>query len=88
MEERQKKRHDSNKGTPEHVKRILAADEAQLNVLTSERNKLFVKKSNDKYTPKVSTKLTTPQRGQAMSELNRSKNVDINFKDVALQRVE
>ena len=38
----EKRRRDQQNGTPEHIQRILAADEAQLDVLTQERSQLFV----------------------------------------------
>ena len=87
VEEREKKRQQSGGGTPEHVKRILRADEAQLDALTSERNQLFVKKPNQKSAPMVSTKMATPNRSQA-GDPARAKNVEIRFKNPALEAVE
>ena len=68
----EKRRRDQQSGTPEHIQRILAADEAQLDVLTQERSQLFVADPTQKdgrgrtlvqkATPKRLTNLGTEQR--------------------------
>ena len=72
--------HEQGNDAPEHIRRILAADEAQLETMTSERNKLFIKEPKQKSATMVSSMVSSPQR----EELTRRNKEHINFKNQAL----